>query len=247
MNLLRRFLIPGIPALLLVFSVTTPAQWDKKPYTEWSEKDAQKLLNDSPWARTQSFDSPMELYRGPETGRQGPTSTAQSGRPPDAVHLFFRVRFISAKPVRQALSRAAELQHKGPMPEEFAAKLKQFVSFDFPEHIIVAVTSDASGTGANVQQAAALLRRANNELKNTTFLETKGGKRIFLQDFQPTATDPMGARIGGRFIFPRLVDGKPFITSDSEEIHFVAPLSDTYKLDRRFKIKDMMFEGKLEY
>lgn len=245
MNFSRRFLIPGIPVLLLVFSMTTPAQWDKKPYAEWSEKDAQKLLSDSPWAHTQSFDSPMELYRGPSSGRPGQTTTPDL--PADAVHLFFRVRFLSAKPVRQALSRAAELQHKGPMPEEFAAKLKQFVSFDFPEHIIVAVTSDASGTGANVQQAAALLRRTNNELKNTTFLETKGGKRVYLQEFQPTATDPMGARIGGRFIFQRLVDGKPFITAESEEIHFVAPLSDRYKLDRRFKVKEMMFEGKLEY
>jgi hypothetical protein len=43
------------------------------------------------------------------------------------------------------------------------------------------------------------------------------------------------------------VDGKPFITPESEEIHFVAPLSDNYKLDRRFKVKDMMYEGKLEY
>jgi hypothetical protein len=84
-------------------------------------------------------------------------------------------------------------------------------------------------------------------LKNTTFLEIKGGKRIFLQEFQPAGTDAMGARIGGRFIFQRLVDGKPFITPESEEIHFFAPLSDTYKLDRRFKIKDMMYEGKLEY
>ena len=52
---------------------------------------------------------------------------------------------------------------------------------------------------------------------------------------------------GARFIFQRIVDDKPFVTPESEEIHFVAPLSDTYRLDRRFKVKDMMFEGKLEY
>jgi hypothetical protein len=84
-------------------------------------------------------------------------------------------------------------------------------------------------------------------LKNTTFLEIKGGKRIFLQEFQPATPDGLGARIGARFIFQRLVDGKPFITPESEEIHFFSPLSGTYKLDRRFKIKDMMYEGKLEY
>ena len=245
MNLARRILLLSIPGLLLLLSLTTPAQWEKKPYTEWTEKDAQKLLNDSPWGKTQSFDSPMELYRGPSSGRQGQTTTPNL--PPDAVHLFFRVRFLSAKPVRQALTRQIELQQKGAVNEQLAAQLKQFASGDFLEYIVVAVTSDASSAGGNVQQASALLRRDNAALKNATFLEIKGGKRIFLQEFQPAGTDAMGARIGGRFIFQRLVDGKPFITPESEEIHFFAPLSDTYKLDRRFKTKEMMYEGKLEY
>jgi len=210
MNLSRRLLILTIPGLLLLFSLTTPAQWDKKPYAEWTEKDAQKVLNDSPWGKTQSFDSPMEGYKQGISGRQG-TSTATTARPPEARNVFFRVRLLSAGEVL--------------------------------ESIVVAVTSDASDAGSNVQQAAALLRRDNAEFKNTAFLEIKGGKRIFLQEFKPAGADGFGAR----FIFQRLVDGKPFITPESEEIHFVAPLSDTYRLDRRFKIKDMMYEGKLEY
>jgi hypothetical protein len=242
MNLSRRILVVTIPGLLLLFSLTTPAQWDKKPYAEWTEKDAQKLLNDSPWGKTQSFDSPMESYKQGISGHQG-TTTATTARPPDAIHVFFRVRFLSAKPVRQALSRQIELKQKGGLKEGVAEQLKQFASGEFLEYIVVAVTSDASDAGSNVQQAAALLRRDNAELKNTTFLEIKGGKRIFLQEFQPARPDGFGAR----FIFQRLVDGKPFITPESEEIHFVAPLSDTYRLDRRFKIKDMMYEGKLEY
>jgi len=222
--------------------VATPAQWDKKPVAEWTEKEATKLLNDSPWGKTQSFDSAVELYRGPQTGRQG-TSSATTAAPPQAVHLFFRVRFFSAKPIRQALSRLIELKQKAGVKEEMAEQLKQFASGEFLEYIVVAVTSDSSDIGANAQQAGALLRRNNAELKNSTFLEIKGGKRLFLQEFQPARNDGFGAR----FIFQRLVDGKPFITPESEEIHFVAPLSDTYRLDRRFKVKDMMYEGKLEY
>jgi len=242
MNLSRRILVVSIPGLLLLFSLTTPAQWDKKPYAEWTEKDAQKVLNDSPWGKTQSFDSPMEGYKQGISGRQG-TSTATPARPPDASHVFFRVRLLSAKPIRQALSRQIELKQKGGMKAEVAEQLKQFASGEVLESIVVAVTSDASDAGSNVQQAAALLRRDNAELKNTAFLEIKGGKRIFLQEFKPAGADGFGAR----FIFQRLIDGKPFITPESEEIHFVAPLSDTYRLDRRFKIKDMMYEGKLEY
>jgi len=43
------------------------------------------------------------------------------------------------------------------------------------------------------------------------------------------------------------VDGNPFITPESEEIHFVSELDGTYRLDRRYKVKEMMYDGKLEY
>ena len=243
MNIVKRVLVLSIPGLLLVLSASIAAQWNKKPPAEWSEKDATKLLNDSPWGHTQTFGSPEQQWRGPMTGRQGTSSSQNSDAPPQAIHLFFRVRFLSAKPIRQALSRLIELKQKGELKPELAEQLKQFASGEFLEYIVVAVTSEAPDVGANVQQAAAILRRDNAEWKNTTYLEVKGGKRIYLQEFQPTRPDGFGAR----FIFPRLVDGKPFITPESEEIHFVAPISDTYRLDRRFKVKDMMYEGKLEY
>jgi hypothetical protein len=40
---------------LLAGALAVAAQWDKKTPTEWSEREAQKLLNDSPWAQTQTF------------------------------------------------------------------------------------------------------------------------------------------------------------------------------------------------
>ena len=130
------------------------------------------------------------------------------------------------------------------LSEEFAAQLKTFAGGEFVEIIVITVTCDSSEPGANVQQAMSLLHsRGTADLKNNTFLETKGGKRIFLKEFQPPRQDGLGAR----FIFPRLVDGNPFITPESEEIHFVAELDGTYRLDRRYKVKEMMYDGKLEY
>jgi hypothetical protein len=125
-----------------------------------------------------------------------------------------------------------------------ASQLKQFTSGEFLELIVVVVDCDSQESGANVRQAQAVLRsRGTADLKNNTFLETKGGKRIFLHEFQAPRQDGLGAR----FIFQRLIDGQPFVTPESEEIHFYSELSDNYKLDRRFKVKDMMYEGKLEY
>ncbi len=256
MNLSKRILLPGILGLLLVFSLTTSAQWNKKPYTEWNDRDAQKVINDSPWGRTQVFTSPAVAYNTGITGTQ--TTTTSRGieatrssnpgntpnRPTDAIHVNFRIRFLSAKPVRQALSRLIELQLKKGANDELAEQLKAFASGEFQQYIIIAVNCDSDQPGQNVQEALSLLHRSGTaNLKNNTFIETKGGQRIFIQEFQQPKRDGFGAR----FIFPRLLDGKPFITGDSEEIHFYSQLSDNYKLDRRFKIKDMMYEGKLEY
>lgn len=241
MKLLRRVLILSVPGLVLVFSLTTPAQWDKKPPSEWTEKDATKLLNDSPWGRTLTFSSPMELYRGPQ-GRSGASTTPEG--PPNAVHLNFRVRFLSAKPIRHALTRLIELKAKGGLKEDVAEQLKQFASGEFLEIIVITVSVDSTGTGSNLQQALGLLNQGSTgKFKNNTFLEVKGGKRIFLQEYQPPRPDGFGAR----YIFQRLVDEKPFITPESQEIHFFTELSSDYRIDRRYKTKDMMHEGKLEY
>jgi hypothetical protein len=243
MKLDKQLLVPGLLILLAMLSFSASAQWDKKPYTDWSEKDAQKVLNDSPWGKTQVFSTPGEMFRSPTSGRQG-TASRTDPNPAQALHLSFRVRFLSARPIRQAYSRLIELKQKGGMNEQAAGQLKQFVSGEFLEYVIITVTCDSQEAGSNTQQANALLSsRGTAELKNNTFLETKGGQRVFLQEFQPPHQDGIGAR----FIFPRLVDGKPFITPEAEEIHFVSELSSNYKLDRRYKIKEMMFDGKLEY
>jgi hypothetical protein len=237
----NRVLALTIPGLILIFSLTTPAQWDKKKNTEWTEKDATKVLNDSPWGRTLTFTSPMEQYRRAATGAGGNSAPTA---PPQALQLNFRVRFLSSKPIRQALARIIEVKSKGGIKDDVAEQLKQFASGEFLEIIVVAVTADSVDTGSNVNQANALLSQGSTaKFKNNAFLEIKGGKRLFLQEYQPPRPDGFGAR----FIFQRIVDEKPFITMESEEIHFFAELSQVYKLDRRFKTKDMMYEGKLEY
>lgn len=247
MTLSKRVLLPGILGLLLAFSLNTQAQWDKKPYAEWSEREATKVLNDSPWAKTQVFTSAGVTFNTGISGSSGIGAT-RSGKPPDrptdSLHVNFRVRFLSAKPIRQAASRLIELKKKGSGGEELAEVLKNFASGEFLEYIIVAIDCDSDEPGSNAQEAKSLLHRSGTaNLKNNTYLEIKGGKKVFLQEFQTPKPDGLGAR----FIFPRLIDGKPFITPESEEIHFFTELSGSYRLDRRYKTKDMMYEGKFEY
>jgi hypothetical protein len=111
-----------------------------------------------------------------------------------------------------------------------------------------------------LQDARALLQKlTTTTIKNNTYLLTKEGQRVFLQEYQAPRNDGLGAR----FVFPRLVDGKPFITPDSGEILFHADLGggsrlnstlpnsdaarNAFTLNTRYKVKDMMYDGKLEY
>ena len=247
MKVIRRTLTLGIAALLLSLPLSAAVQWDKKPPTEWSEKEVQKLLNDSGWARTQVFSSAVTLFRNATPGSEGQRQSTSASNTANATHISFHIRFLSAKHVRQAISRMMELREikeKQVIGQDFAAQLKAFAGGEFLEIIVITVTCDSSEPGANVQQAMSLLHsRGTADLKNNTFLETKGGRRLFLKEFQPPRPDGLGAR----FIFPRLVDGSPFVTPESEEIHFVSELDGTYRLDRRYKVKDMMYDGKLEY
>lgn len=261
---LVRSLLMIAPVLVTLYPVTVSAQWNKKPYTEWSEKDATKLLNDSPWAQTQAV---TDTSKQSSTTRSGTGSTSAIA---DVVNINFRVRFLSAKPTRQAFVRLLELQQKGKVPEDLAARLKAFATADFPDYIVVAVTVESDKASNMLQQAkSALLKLTTNELKNNTYLSIKDGRRLFLKEYQPPGKDGLGAR----FIFTRLVDGEPFISEKGAEILFHTDLSGGSALDAtipnsdipsrdasgrtassygftintRYKIKDMMFEGKMEY
>jgi hypothetical protein len=61
-------------------------------------------------------------------------------------------------------------------------------------------------------------------------------------DYRAPGPDGLGAK----FIFPRTLDGKPFIDSSSGEVRVYIELGKT-KVIRRFKVADMMYDGKLEY
>lgn len=243
MNLSRRFWMLSIPVLLLLFSVTTPAQWDKKPYTEWSEKEARKLLDDSPWGQTQVFsDTSNEFGKGIARGALGTGDTGSGDY--SAHHLNIRIRLLSAKPVRQAFSRLITLMQKNAMNPQLDAQLKAFATQDLPDYIIVVVDADAKESKNELREFRALLDTGSiADLKNATYLSGTGGERVYVADYQPPKKDNLGAK----FIFPRLLNGKPFITPDGDEIHFYSELSRKYTLNMRYKVKDLMYNGKLEY
>jgi len=74
------------------------------------------------------------------------------------------------------------------------------------------------------------------------YLERKDGKKLFLMEYRPPTEDGMGAK----FVFPRKFEGQPFL-SENDSVRFIAQLNEKMKLNTRYKLSDMLYEGKLEY
>ncbi len=235
-------------ALLLVGALVVggAAQKKVKSWTEWSKKDAQKMLNESPWGQTQVETDTSELFFQPTApGGGGATGSSRSseGATNQEISVKYYVRFFSARPIRMALARMAVLNN--PNNTLAADGLKKFAEYQPTDISIVTVWFDSNDQRSGGKVLQALSSGETSTLKQDAYLERKDGKRLFLQEYVKPGKDGFGAR----FIFPRKVDGAPFLAPDSGEVRFHAELGSNkeFKVDRRFKVADMMYEGTLEY
>lgn len=232
----------------------------EKPWSEWTKIEAEKILNNSAWGHTQTETDTSEMMYSPtsqsgmssstRTGILGTQSDRQSinnnraaqGANNQAIAVTYRVRLLSARPVRQAFMRVIELTQKNP-DKELLEGLRSFVQRDFSDFIVVAVAFDSTDgrySGASLQAFAS---GTVGTLKNKTYLERKDGKRVFLMDYHAPINDGLGAK----FIFPRIVDEKKFLNADSGAVRFYSEVSDQIKLNVTFKVSEMMYNGRLEY
>ena len=127
-------------------------------------------------------------------------------------------------------------------PPDKVAERRTFVDRDFSEYVIVTLKLEGSDKKKLVPAMQFLGGADPSALKNTTYLERKDGKRLALMDYRAPGPDGLGAK----FIFPRTLDGKPFLDNNSGEVRIYIELGKT-KVIRRFKVADMMYDGKLEY
>jgi len=231
----------GLLAFVLVVGAT--AAQKEKPWTEWTKKDAQKILDDSAWGQTQIETDTSEMTWSTATRPiTGPGALNQ------ATSVSYFIRFVSAKPIRQAYARLAELDSAN-TPQQLKAA-RDFVD-DARFEQIVSVSVDCTTKDGRFYGPAfqAFNSAITNTLRNNTYLELKGGKRIFLQEYQP----PTAGGIGAIFNFPRLENGKPLLDAKSGEIRFYSLFPNKMtdgrplELNMRFKVDKMMYGGVLEY
>src|SRR5690348_12457121 len=104
--------------------------WEQ-PFGKWKHEDVLRMLSDSPWAQSETFNNVI-----------GGINAGQAGE--KELYYRFTVRFFSALPVREAYVRMARLMNKydDMAPEqrqEFDTRFKRALNLDVADRVIVSV------------------------------------------------------------------------------------------------------------
>jgi len=238
-------------ALLFVLAGFASAQ-TTKPWTEWSKKEVEKTLNDSAWSQThaeapQSQPSSTAAITSTMAARRedrsidAASNNAESGQSKPKASIKYYVRFLSAKPIRAAFARRVLLEQAQPN-EELATQLKAFVDRDFSNYIVITVSVEVGDEKMVSGVTRAFSAATTEALQQNVYLERKDGKKLFLMEYRPPAGDGMGAK----FVFKRAEGGQPFLT-DNDSVRFFAQLNEKMKVNAKYKLADMLFDGRVEY
>jgi hypothetical protein len=221
-------------AAALVFAGGDP--WKSKPYQQWDDKDVQRILQDSPWARVVQVDANWKnsklnsnddsaqptLPTGPPPGgKMGGMGGGMGGQSPapsapaagnvesggSSAQASFVVRWVSSRTVQRALARKSELTGQL-RPEDAEKQLEQ--APDVYEILV-------GGPDMRPFQSA-----DEDTLKTNAYLIEKKTK----QKISPTkvevsrSTDGKNVQVVA-FIFPKKsTNGEPTIADDEKGIDF---------------------------
>jgi hypothetical protein len=197
--------------------------WDSKPFAEWSDKDLQRMLTDSPWSHQVSVVLPRSPREAGDLnpGGRGGDESGRGGFPAPAPQLKVDVQWRSAQPMRQAMA----LRQFGTV-EKIPADLRDTLEQDDSVYVVIVL-----GLPMQMATAAADARKA-------TFLRRDGHAPIAASEGGPQKSGNGFALV---FAFPRT----DAIMPQDNEVEFVTKLGDL-EIRRKFKLKEMVAAGHLQ-
>jgi len=219
--------------LVVCFLVATslPAFSQKflsRPYTEWSTDDAKKIVSESAWAKTYSSIESGARSSAQSVGRnQRDTVNGGGGRPGSVAqsmgNLPVVIRLHSSAYVRQALVRLQQLDAKydkmnADQKTTFDAAKKGFLDCVVcNNYYVVTLTKYTDSSGESVNEGIFQAMKLEDMQGKVSLTNEKGEKRELVQ-----FTPPKSAGDSAIFFFKRTDDsGKPLITNDTKDLHFV--------------------------
>ena len=232
---------------VMLLAISAPIAQTGKPWPEWTMKETTKMLNDSAWGQTQletkqADGGPAAITNTGSSRTMVPRDASRDSPGAITSYIKYYIRLLTAKPVRHAVVRKLILDSPD-MDAQRKEQLKSFAEATTPDFIVVAVAAEAKDQSMGGEALQAFKAATLDSLKDSTYLERRDGQRLLLADFKAPIADGLGAK----FVFPRLLNNQPFLEPGEGQLKFYCQLSKTIKLEARYKVSDMMYDGRLEY
>ena len=208
--------------------------WENKAYQDWTDEETEKLLTKSPWSQTVTLGTggmPASSRRGMPSATGGSSRGGGGGGGREGGggggmgEMNFTVRWDSSLPIRQAVMR----EYYGP-------------GVDSNEEAQKALNGKASHYVVSLIGFSARMAQQNPDrfasLASNAVLKRKNQDPIVAGGIGVLPGDPPDGLV---FYFPRTDP----ITLEDKEVEFQFEFG-RLKIKEKFKLKKMVYKGKLE-
>jgi hypothetical protein len=230
---MRPLILSGFLIVGLSFDLHCADRRWTKPFTQWTLKDVAGLLQDSPWCRTMTLGTVVENPSGvPDVVNvpanrnryepRGHGLNQQTGITGEKEVLdAYSVRLFSAPPVRQAHARMLQLRNNydglpAEQKELWDERLSRLLNLDVGDRVVVTLEFQSNNRETPMEVNRQLATATASSLRQRVYLITARLGRIEATDYLPPSGDGMGAK----FVFPRLIGGRPLLTPEDKELVF---------------------------
>lgn len=234
-----------IPVVALFGSPGENSFWNKKDFSLWSQKECQKLLENSPWS-TRYVVSPQVM----SPANKGDSFGVNEDRFEPPI-VSYSVQLRSAVPMRNALARQMMIsrehdnlsyEKKQQMDEEIQDLLsdKPLDKVVFHIKVTTSAISTRNPEFADIELAHYWLTQTTEQLNRSVFLTVDGGEKIPIERFVPgNDFSQLQNEIGQKhdtslyrksiefdFIFPRRIESKAILIHGNKalKLEFLHPL-----------------------
>ncbi len=233
---MKRIILFLFPTLFLAGNLAISASefWEKKDYSQWTERECKKMLEDSPWAKTYTIES-LGAYE-------------------------YSIQLRSALPIRKAIVRQMQIASKyKDLPKEqrqqFDKRAEEYLSTTYPDMIVMYLKGGPNpeklhrAAATSVQLLRYWQTQTTEMLKNTVYLIRASGDKVPILQYNVS----QGDECAFQFLFPRQYQGQPVLGPEDKSLtlEFYYPTSPSYNSTERafveFKTAKMLINGKLEY
>jgi hypothetical protein len=251
-----------LPLAFFLISFASPANaqfWKKKDYHDWSAKDCRKILTNSPWTKNHSY-SQMQMPNGmsdtqgaamPMGGPGGGSSSAAvtPGRQ-SMTEIQYTAQFFSALPVREAQVRLNQIKsHYNKMTpaqkKAFDQRAARFLAFPYSKYTVIRV-SYTTNVRYWQQSLRTFWKNNTGPIQQSTFLIVDG-KAVRLARFQLAPQNQQAFFL----FFPRRRGDQPILSPKNKSVTLQvagpATMPQFANIQVEFKVKKMMFDGKVAY